>query len=503
VNQDLTVSSSAATKGGIATGGSATIDQSNVGGQSFTAFKLPANVKLEFSGKLAVVNLPATTLLAGELNFKDPQGFGFLNTGSGALTITPTGKLTADALSIIAISGTAGTLTNNGQISAAGLVLYRPGTAALTFKTTGQTDSLAGVYIDPQSSGSSTITFNVTGGTSTDHFVFQHIPLPTMYTANAQTTAANAAKLPNVALTFSMTDGSSNPIEARLDGVLNAGTLTVKGVAATFNKLTSQTPITIETGANFRVATTMKISSTGFLNIRDADLTAGTLAPNTDLSAPITASSILTKGSITLSSTGTAGIAFTHGATITNNGALLQVTASGAGANIDLGNTNKFFDNGGNVSLLAKGSVGGDGNNAFNAVGIVNTASGGIEIGAGTTTSSLSKALGSKPTSPLPSITGAIITPNATGKQVLLLPSGTTGITLGGTGNESSIDFSKQGAMVFNAVGGATISLSRATFTTVSSKPVSLQQAAEREVEEFIVDTDEDAPEFELVKVSR
>jgi hypothetical protein len=85
----------------------------------------------------------------------------------------------------------------------------------------------------------------------------------------------------------------------------------------------------------------------------------------------------------------------------------------------------------------------------------------------------------------------------------LLLPSGTTGITLGGTGNESSIDFSKQGAMVFNAVGGATFSLSRATFTTVSSKPVSLQQAAEREVEEFIVDTDEDAPEFELVKVSR
>ena len=510
-SQTLTVTSTAPTKGGTATGVTAPVQlsQFEVGGQSFTAFKLPASVSLDFTGVRAVLNLPSSAVLNGTLNFSTANAVNYLNAGSGALTIGSSGSILADSLTgTLILSGTGGTWTNNGNIGAATLVLARPGTGALTYKSTGLSANTTApnILIDPTANGSSTMTFTANGvGSMANNFNLGVMATPTMYTANAQAIASGASKLPAVALTFSLSKAngvSTLPITADVGGTLNGATLTVKGIANTFNKSTVQTPIKLSDLANFAATTTINVSSTGLLTVGAATLNAGKLAPLTSVTTTIAAPAILSKGSITLSSSGAAGVLFNSGAVITNNGALLQVLANATGGLVTLGTGNTFNGYGGNVSVLAKGNVLGGTTNGFNAVGITNTASGGIEIGAGTTVSNLAKALGSKPTNPPTAVPGATIAPNGGGKQVLLLPGGTTGITLG-NGANSTLDFTGRGAMVFNVVGGKTIQLTNSTFITVSSKPVGLKQSATAPVEEFVVDTDYDDSDVELVKVSR
>lgn len=454
----ITVTSSKPTLGGVATGGSADIAQSEVGGQAFTAFKVPNNVTLNFTGTRPVLNLPASVLIAGNVVFPTVNATSFVNAGAGALSISSTGSLQTALSGTLLLSGTGGTWTNNGNVDVGTFVLARPGTGALNFKATANSQtSVETILIDPSTNGSNTITFTGTGVSSFDADVtFGKVLMPTMYSANALAVATSAAKQPAVNLTFSLSQndgsGGADPITATISGAASVSSLTVKSTPNTFNKVAVQTPVTIAASTELSSAAALSITSAGTLTIGDnAELTAS-------------------KGNVSLTS---------------------------KTANIDLGVQSKLEAAAGNIVVLAKGDVTGA-DTILNATGIGTTATGGIEIGAGTTTSSLSKGFGSKPT-PNPSASGAIVIPNASGKQVLLLlPTGTSNISFGSTGTESTLDFTNRGVMVFNAVGTGTIQLQSATFTTSSSRPISFENAMDEMQDDYVIDTDEDSAPLEL-----
>lgn len=464
LDSQITVDQPKPTLGGVAIEGTANLSQADVGGQTFTAFKVPNNVTLNFTGFRPVLNLPASVLIAGEVRFPTMNATSFINAGAGAFTISSTGSLQTAPTGTLILSGTGGTWTNNGGIDVGTLVLARPGTGALNFKANANSETLVQtILIDPATNGSNTMTFTATGvssfgldNTTGPDVAFGKVLMPTMYSANALTAATSSAKQPAVNLTFSLSQndglGGAAPITATIGGVANASSLTIKGKANTFNKVKVETPLTISDSASLSSATALSITTGGLLTIGDQ------------------AELIASKGNVSLSSTG---------------------------GNIDLGTQSQLAALGGNILVLAKGNVIGDGT-ILNAIALGTTATGGIEIGAGTTTSSLGKGFASKPT-PSPSAPGAIAIPNASGKQVLLLlPNGTTGVSLGGTGTESTLDFTNRGVMVFNAVGTNTIQLQSATFTTSSTKPISFGNGGEEVQDEYIVDTDEDSALLEL-----
>jgi hypothetical protein len=493
--QELTVNSVSG-KGGIAAGSvdAVEISEAAVSGQTFTAFNTSATgVILDFTGGRPIINLPTKAVIGSTIQFSQANSIDYINAGSGALTVASSGVIatSVDGGGTLVLSGTAGTWTNNGSIQADQLVIARPSTSAFTFvtgpgaATTGETSDTAAILISPTFDAGMNMTFKANAADSFLPVNFGQLALPAMYSATAQAIATSAGKLPAVSLTFSLSQagpGTVAPLTATVGGTLtDAASLTIKGIANTAalpnskKSFTNQTPIDIAAGATFTVG---------------ASTVSG--LPT----SPIQASAITTKGSITITSTfggnSIPAVSFGTGDVITNNGASLTITATGTGGNIQLGSSNTFTDMGGNVDILAKGNVSGQTGNNFQAAGILNTASGGIELGAGTTTSALSKGFASQPTTA--SITGASITPNATGKQVLLLlPSATAAVTLNAnSSSNASLNFTSQGVMVFQAVGSGTINLQGGTFTTVSSKPVSLT-TEEEPAADLVVDTSDDA----------
>ena len=111
--------------------GDSSFDQTDLNGTTFTAFKVPAGVELEFTGHLPTLNLPSSTLLAGDLVFPTANSIGFINFGSGAFVNT--GTIDATGAATLVLSGTASTWTNNGNLLANQVVLARPTSATLTF----------------------------------------------------------------------------------------------------------------------------------------------------------------------------------------------------------------------------------------------------------------------------------------------------------------------------------------------------------------------------------
>jgi hypothetical protein len=166
---------------------------------------------------------------------------------------------------------------------------------------------------------------------------------------------------------------------------------------------------------------------------------------------------------------------------------------------IDLRSGNSITALGGNISILTKGGVLATGANIYQAEGITGTANGGIEFGAGTTTSTLNAAF-SKPAGTVPSPL-TLLGPNVTASDILN-NSNQSGVVLVNSKNNGTVNLNFQsstptltlnnGAIVFDVDGakGYAVNLAGGTFTTSSSKPIS--GVSLDNIDEVIVDTEFD-----------
>jgi hypothetical protein len=494
---------------GNATSGIVTLNQSDVNGTNFTAFKIPAGVTLDFSGSRVALNLPTALSIAGTLQFITPNSIDYINLNAAALKLNPGAQILADATSQLILSGTGSTWTNNGTILAGQIVIARPKAGPLTFITgaNATTGAPAGavnpqILLAPSVDVGMTFTFKANGAASDSlPIVFGNVNVPALYGVNALANAVNAANLRTVSLTFSMSQNVGGttiaPITPVVGGTISANTITIKGIANTTNLQTVQTPVTIAAGADFTAVTKITISTAALLKFEDGiTLTAGQLkagAPDWNNPALLLSTQIAKNGSITLTSTGTAGIDIGSAEQMVNNGSKLTILAELG--NITMGNGGLYRDMGGNIYVLAKGTVRGGAGNDFQAKGITGTATGGVEIGSGLTAGVLATAF-SKPanTEPPPtaiSPSGNVLFDNNRGVIYLNNPKnlGTFDLTTGGT-NQAVFHLS-HGAVVFDATAdGSSVQFDGIIVETQSAKPVAHFDAAE--ASDIVVDTEED-----------
>jgi hypothetical protein len=121
--------------------------------------------------------------------------------------------------------------------------------------------------------------------------------------------------------------------------------------------------------------------------------------------------------------------------------------------------------------------------NKFQAEGDGTTATGGIEITAGSTTSVIAKAFSTK----FNNATRSDATTTGTHYVLLSTP---TNVTLGPP--NAILDFTHKGVMTFNGVNGKSVTFQGGTFTTNSSKPIGEVKSDSASFTEFVLDTEDD-----------
>jgi hypothetical protein len=236
-----------------------------------------------------------------------------------------------------------------------------------------------------------------------------------------------------------------------------------------------------------------------------------TFQPNQTLAT----NQIVSPGSILIESTSTAanvpGVVVSNGSKLTANDGNIQVQsnspsnslASGTSASLnmpDTGNGDVFSAIGGNVVVLAKGSIQG-GNNTYQAEGSTGIANGGIEIAGGTTVNTLGAAFLKLPTQPA---NLAVLGPTVSNPGSV---SSTHGVILANIVSGGSVNLSgaantavpiltlNHGAMVFGAgASGVTVTLNGGTFKTSSVKPIA--EVTLELTDDIVIDTGDDADDL-------
>jgi hypothetical protein len=444
---------------------------------TFTAFKQLANVALSLTGARPVLNLPSSSVLGGTIDFPTPGSVGYINTGSGAFNLQATGKITS--ASTVILSGTGGTWSNNGQIQAGTLALARPNAAAMTFVTTsGAQTTATTTRIGTTSDVGMTMTFRASPTAQFNTPIeFGGVPIPAIYASASTAAAANASTARNVSLTFDMPNGTPT-----VGGIANVTSMKLIAL--------NTTPLKIENDASFTTGKTLSVNAgAGGIAIGDSvHLESGVLsnaAPDWNSSALLTTKQVVAHGAMTIKSGGSIAIG-SKDTFITNGGNESIVTTAG---DLDIVNNNTFRVMGGNLSVFAAGIVNGGSGNAFQAKGTTTGANGGIEIGAGATTSTLAAAFSKKAGTQIgvAALNSGGLTNISQTKGALVVNPLSQG---SGTFAPTSSITMNSGAVVFDLIGtGVDINLGTTTFETKASKPIGY---AEQAGNEFVLDTDDD-----------
>jgi hypothetical protein len=262
---------------------------------------------------------------------------------------------------------------------------------------------------------------------------------------------------------------------------------------------------------NLAVSTTASTASISVLN--GSSLAAGTLQQGVGSGVLIT-QNIATTGALNMTTSGSGGITIGDNVSFTSNGSDLSIKATGSTADITVGSNGRYAANGGNVYLMAMGKVtdGASGvatNNDLHARAVSNfttSTGGGIELGSGTTTSTLASAF-AKPHGTVPpdgsigtlgfytinnngDTTGAVVANKANG--------GTVNITNGTpTNNPAVLNLQNKGAIVFDAIkAGSKVELNGVTMTVEAYLPVAYHPGAAVDV---YVDEDNESTEGEAL----
>jgi fibronectin-binding autotransporter adhesin len=487
---------------GATTGGTITVDEEAL--ISFTGFKLPAGMTVNVTGDRPILNLPSATLLDGTLNFVTPGSTGYINFGTGAAKIN--GTIAATAGSTLFLSSQAATITVNGVLEADTIILARPKTAPVTY-VVGQNGVIRGtafaetpqILIGPSVDAGISMTFKVNGGALNMPINFGDYAVPNAYSVDAAASIANEAKPRTITLSFATVGNFASPaaITPVIGGTLSAtdaASLTIKTATNKVNNVTLPTTVRIDDNADLAASKTIAITSVNGIEIGDnVRLTAGVLkstAPSFGSTTLLAKTDFTSTGTLTLTANGAAGITIGNGATITNNG--LKYLFTTKLGDITFGDNNTFTAMGGNIQMLSKFDVVGGAGNAFQAKGMLTQANGGIEIGSGTSTSTLTKAFGLDPgTSPAVGSLGASVVVNN--------PAGTGGgifrnVTTGGNVDlgTATLNLSQKGGMSFDSIGATSVTINGGTFTTKSDKPISFNSEFDNEAE-LLIESGDDA----------
>ncbi|HEY9790100.1 MAG TPA: hypothetical protein V6D22_06870 [Candidatus Obscuribacterales bacterium] len=517
----------------VATGGTVTINQLDVNQTTFTGFKIPSTVTLAFTGTRPTLNLPATAALNGTLDFAS-GATAFINLGSGKMINNGTiGVTVPGSNDTVVLSGTGTTWTNNGTIntgSTGELVIARPSTAPLTF-VSGANSSLTtgsnGVLLAPSVDVGMTMNFKATGvatttnvpGSANSPITLGNFNLPMLYKTNAAAIGTNINTARSVTLSFADSENNAGvltEIPAVVGGTMsnaggtntvgNANLINIKGLASSTGsratKQTVQTDVTIADGAVFVANTSITATTGGTLTIgttagtpNGVVLTAGLLRSSPPASGTLAKTDIVKNGTISLTSTGSTtgagGVVIGDDSTITDNGSKFNITAKLG--DVSIGDGNSFIGNGSNVVILAKGNITGSATgNIFQSQGVTGTSTGGIELGAGTTTSTILSAFkqpsGTRSPSTITGLTPSFLSNGA----IVLNPSTATGVDLAnGGGAPSTSNLSNGGVLVFDNLGSSTIHMTGSSFATAATKPISSTEVTAPS--EVVVDADDDA----------
>jgi hypothetical protein len=459
-------------KGQALAGGTATFNEIELNGESFSRFRIPAGVSINFTGTRPIVMLPASVLLAGALSFPTANSIAYVRT-SGSLNVLPGASITAESSSKLILS-TGPSLKNSGTIDVGELVLATT-SSGITFTTSANATTRASrILLGPSHDVGMRFVFTALKASEFSAPVdFGVMLMPTAYKANTLALANNINLLRTVSLSFALTDAQTAPIQP-VGGVLNAASVNIFSSPATYNGIKVLTPITIADGASITASRLVRIASVGKLTLGDdVSITAGVLKPTAlpygDPSL-LGTKDTLTGGSFTLTSTGPDGIDFGSRGVFVQNGRKLNVIATNG--SINLANDNLFRAMGGDVIILAKQSVAGGSGNQFEAKGTVKTGNGGIEIRAGLTTSGLGSAFG-KPanTQPPTALLGSGVVNLLNDRGVVLIANrgGTVDLSSGAIAASLSLD---HGAILLGADGSNSIMFDGVRFETRSAKPV-------------------------------
>jgi hypothetical protein len=499
----VTLSARTGTTGGTITGGAVTLDESALAGPN-TAFKLPAGLTMNISGARPILKLAAGSVIAGNINFVTPDAIAFINAGKAAFTVRAGASITSAGTLII--SGGGGTWTNNGTIDVGQLVLARTTTGPLTFITGsgGTTRSSEGgsIVIGPSVDAGINMTFKALGAAEFSMpITFGSFVMPASYGA------VPATKPLAVTLNFMLESNAFAAITPVIGGTLNANSLTINGKNITVSTHLVSTPIQIADGASFSLNKSLAITGTGLVAIgNNVSLSVGALsstAPAYGAGLLDPKSAFVSIGTLSIKSTGTAGISIGSDDLFSVAGTKLLITTTALNANILIGDNDSFLGFGSNVSVLAHGNVAGGTGDIFQSQGTIGTATGGIEVGGGITTATLggafSKPKGASAASSF-GTAGNIVYNNTTGagtSGIIIanrLKNGTIDLTTGGqnatfnttAGGTTALG----GAIVVDATGPNSVTFSGVTFNTESSKGVSMDDFGGGA--DIIVDTGDD-----------
>jgi hypothetical protein len=474
----------------------------------FTKFNLPQFIKVSFNGLTPDVQLPTVATMNGEITFSGignniiDFGSGIMNIGGAAFIKAPNGNLV--------LSGTGATWNNNGLIQSTDDIFINRGNSAtaLKFNLVSGSGSVVGAEIDltPALMPAFKINFVANNGGQFGQVVFSNDQMPTLLTNAAQSNAKTFGAPRPVAITYAATLGST----LQFGGDVSATTLSISSVK-TGNTLPS---LLINNGAIFAGTGKFSIASAGDLTLGNSDsiisnsnvalsaggstvnvgtnafLSAGSLKFGAPATGVLSASNIASAGSLSITYSGASGLNFFDGDSLVSNGGNVTITETNvAPAGIGFGAPTDHVHlhaNGGNIIVLTKGAVGG-GHTDFVARAVGATG-GGIEVGSGTTKSTLLAAF-AKPSGTRIGIAnlGPVIITTTVG-VVLLNPATASGVNLNG----ATLTLNR-GAIVFDGIGSSPIiDLGGSTFETDASKPISFVEPVGNS-EEVIVNTDEDA----------
>jgi hypothetical protein len=216
---------------------------------------------------------------------------------------------------------------------------------------------------------------------------------------------------------------------------------------------------------------------------------AGTLNPTVRLTAdaPLPKTAVVLAGKLTLRATNLLTVAGDSMLDSFGGDVSLVSTAN----NIDLGNNSIYAAQGGNISILALGDVlGGDAGlgsgNTFYAVSGPK-GGGGIEVAAGTTTSTIANLVKTRPAPPTINVPAGVTVNTLPGGNVKGSVFVNAGITLLNTNGNTTVS-TFNGVVFVEQVGAGNVTLDSATFTTAC--PISFDQTQTQPSEEDqIVDT--------------
>jgi hypothetical protein len=437
---------------GVATGsGAITIEQGDAP-NAFTKFTLPAGLELNVVGVTPVITLPAGAHIGGDINFTTLGATALIDFQSGNGNMLSTAHIDADGLTLI-LSTSGSSLRNSGRIDADRLLLSKSTPGTLVFSNIGHegiVDPDNGIWLSRTVLSSMSVKLYgrgfvyFPGSLNENEVMLSEIPLPTRFEPVVKALAINSGNPIGINLNFDLLDQNGNSPAYKVGGDISASTISIRAPNRTLEILPSSSlrssssmlisagRLTLMSNSEFISESTLKIDAPAevlyiqnnivlhadkglILSGREMSIgnsnsiTAGIINAGDTGSGVILPSNVLIRGGVAIvaSGVGLAEIRYPALVVGTNNNiesAGGDVVVKSPLASIIIDESNFVTANGGNIQLIARGQVQDKGLTTYHARGLdlPGSLTGGIEIAAGVSSSTLVKSALSKPAGIVP-----------------------------------------------------------------------------------------------------